>query len=86
MKGEWGKASPFHLPVENNSTSGLKYWALSNREILFYISFYSDKRNVTKYRYVELVNNGNRAKASFWSKKETKNLIIFVLYHNCGKE
>jgi hypothetical protein len=38
------------------------------------------------YRYVELVNNFNRAKASFRSKKETKILIIFVLYRNYGKE
>ncbi len=28
--------------------------------------------------YVEQVNNFSKAKASFWSKKETKILIIFL--------
>ncbi len=44
MKGGWGKASPFHLPVENNSTSRLDMSSFQySIEILFILYFYSYK-------------------------------------------
>ncbi len=49
MKGGWGKASLFHLPVENNSTSRLKYWAVCVEKYFFTFYFTAIKKRDNIY-------------------------------------